>query len=85
MKSLMTLALNGDSSSPKNLRLPSLKPFSGLENLKQLDLKLTTVIDKSYDVLLDLPNLEQFDTLTHIPMILREKIKQHPKLNAGFF
>ncbi|MCO4294092.1 hypothetical protein NF867_14610 [Solitalea sp. MAHUQ-68] len=82
---LIGLALNGNQFSPKKLRLNSLRPFINLKKLKHLDLTNTTVSDNSYDILLELVNLERFDTTTKIPVLIREKINEHPKLTAGFF
>jgi hypothetical protein len=82
---LIALGLHGDESSPKNLRLPSLKPYSNLRQLRHLDLRVTTIIDNSYEILLKLENLERFDTFAIISKDLREKIKDHPSLKAGFF
>lgn len=86
MKELIGLTLSGDSTSPKNLRLKSLKPFRPLRKLKHLDLSCTSVIDKSYDNILDMTSLERFDTTAQISKPLREKIKaNHKTLEAGFF
>jgi len=85
MENLIALGLHGDESSPKNLRLKSLKPYRHLRQLRHLDLSVTTVIDNSYETLLQMENLERFDTFATIKKELREKIKKHPKLKAGFF
>ena len=52
---LKGLCLTGNITAPKNLRINSLKPYRNLKNLKHLDLTSTSVIDKSYQVLLDKP------------------------------
>jgi hypothetical protein len=86
MHSLIGLRLNGDCTAPKNLRLQTLKPFKSLKNLKHLDLSCASVIDKSYDTILDMTSLERFDTHSEISKSLREKIKSnHKTLKAGFF
>jgi hypothetical protein len=86
LKDLVGLALSGDFTSPRNLRLKSLKPFRTLKKLKHLDLSFTSVIDKSYDCILDMTSLQRFDTTAQIPQLLREKIKaNHKTLKAGFF
>jgi hypothetical protein len=83
---LKALSLTGDSTAPKRLRLTSLKPFRNLKQLKHLDLSTTSVIDKSYQVLLDLPELERFDTTSNIKASLVSDIKsKHQNLKAGFF
>ena len=85
MHQLVALGLQGDKTAPKNLRINSLVPFKQLKVLRHLDLSAATVVDKSYDVLLDMENLERFDSTASISKPLREKIKMHPKLKAGFF
>jgi hypothetical protein len=86
MSWLKGLCLTGDSFAPKRLRLKSLKPFHNLKQLRHLDLSTTSVIDKSYEVLLDLPNLERFDTTSNIKTSLVNDIKlKHKTLKAGFF
>ena len=83
---LKALCLTGDSTAPKRLRLTSLKPFRNLKHLKHLDLRTTSVIDKSYGVLLDLPELERFDTTSNIKASVVNDIKsKHKNLKAGFF
>jgi hypothetical protein len=86
MTALVGLSLGGDMASPKTLRLASLRPFTTLKKLKHLDLPFTTVVDQSYDSVLEMPSLERFDTTARMPKPLRERIKaEHPKLEAGFF
>ena len=85
MYQLVALGLQGDQTAPKNLRLKSLEPFAQLKALQHLDLSATTIIDKSYDVLLNLENLERFDSTANISKQIRDKIKTHPKLKAGFY
>jgi Leucine-rich repeat (LRR) protein len=82
---LIALGLHGDQTAPKRLRLRSLKPFSNLKRLRHLDLTSTSVIDKSYEVLLELKSLERFDTTASISKPIRDKIKTHPGLKSGFF
>jgi Leucine-rich repeat (LRR) protein len=83
---LKALCLTGDGTAPKRLRLNSLKPFRNLKQLKHLDLSTTSVIDKSYEILLNLPELERFDTTSNIKASLVHDIKsKHKKLKAGFF
>jgi hypothetical protein len=83
---LVGLSLSGDMTSPKTLRLASLRPFTTLKKLKHLNLPFTTVVDQSYDSVLEMPGLERFDTTAKMPRQLREKIRvDHPTLEAGFF
>jgi Leucine-rich repeat (LRR) protein len=85
LTNLIGLAIQGDQIAPRNLRLKSLKPFAKLKVLKHLDLSSTTVIDESYETLLNMESLQRFDLTTVIKKPLREKIKTHPKLTSGFF
>jgi hypothetical protein len=86
MTTLVGLRLGGNNFSPKNLRLKSLKPFKNLKHLKHLDLSLSSVIDFSYETILDLDSLERFDTSILIPKPIRQLIKvNNKKLTAGFF
>ncbi len=85
LNNLVGLAINGDVVAPKNLRLKSLKPFSGLKKLKHLNLQSTIVIDESYDTLLEMDSLKRFDITTTIKKPIRDRIKEHPVLNSGFF
>jgi len=86
MTQLIGLQLGGDTFAPKNLRLKSLKPFSNLKALRHLDLSTLSVVDSSYETILDLENLERFDITVTIPSLIRELIKaNHKKLTAGFF
>ena len=82
---LIGLAIQGDQIAPRNLRLKSLKPFSKLKKLIHLDLLSTTVIDESYDTILEMESLLRFDISSFIKKVLREKVKKHPNLNSGFF
>lgn len=83
---LVGLQLCGDTFAPRNLRLNSLKPLTTLKNLKHLDLSNASVIDKSYECILEMENLERFDIVVTIPKEIREKIKlNHKNLKAGFF
>lgn len=86
MTGLKALCLTGDQFAPKRLRLPSLKPFSNLKQLKHLNLPATSIIDKSYDVILEMPELERFDITGSINPSVVDFIKSnHPSLKAGFF
>jgi len=86
MHDLVGLRLNGDCFAPKNLRLQTLTAFKSLKKLKHLDLSCASVIDKSYDSILDMVTLERFDSHSEISKSLREKIKaNHKTLKAGFF
>ncbi len=86
MVRLVGLRLCGDTFAPRNLRLNSLKPLTTLKNLKHLDLSKASVIDKSYECVLEMENLERFDLLVTISRETREKIKSnHKNLKAGFF
>jgi len=86
MTQLEGLELCGDTFAPRKLRINSLKPFETLKNLKHLDLSSASVVDKSYESVLKMPNLERFDLLVNLPKESREKIKaNHKKLEAGFF
>ena len=85
MHNLIALRIRGDSAAPKNLILPSIFPFRTLNKLKHLDLSSTSILDKSYLTILDLKNLERFDTQANIAKELRDKMLTHKKLKAGFF
>jgi hypothetical protein len=86
MKELIGLSLSGDFTSPKNLRLKSLQPFVTLKDLKHLGLSFCSIIDQSYEAVLQMASLERLDTTANMPKALREKIKaEHPNLKAGFF
>jgi Leucine-rich repeat (LRR) protein len=86
MTQLIGLRLGGNTFAPKNLRLKSLNPFSNLKNLKHLDLRTLSVIDNSYEIILELENLERFDITVIIPKPIRDRIKNtHKRLKAGFF
>ena len=86
MEGLIGLKLGGNPFAPRNLRLKSLKPLSKLKNLKHLDLSHTSVIDRSYEVILEFRNLERLDLLSLIPQPLRNLIRaNNMKLEAGFF
>lgn len=86
MTQLKGLRLGGDTFAPKNLRLKSLKPYSNLKHLKHLDLSTLSVVDNSYETILELENLERFDITVIIPKATRELIKaNHKKLIAGMF
>jgi Leucine-rich repeat (LRR) protein len=86
MTNLVGLKLCGNTFAPRNLRLESLQPFETLKKLKHLDLSSASVIDKSYDSILKMPDLERFDLLVTVPKETRDKIKAlHKNLKAGFF
>ena len=83
---LIGLKLCGDSFAPKNLRLPSLKPYRELKNLEHLDLNICSVIDGSYEEIINLTSLKRFDTTTsRIPKHAKELISAHKTLIAGFW
>jgi Leucine-rich repeat (LRR) protein len=84
--SLVGLELCGDTFAPKNLRLNSLKPFTTLKKLKHLDLSSASIIDKSYECVLEMDSLERLDFLAKMPRERRANIKSsHKNLKAGFF
>jgi Leucine-rich repeat (LRR) protein len=85
LTNLIGLAMQGDQIAPRNLRLKSLKPFTKLKVLRHLDLSSTTVVDESYDALLEMESLQRLDLTTVIKKPIREKIKTHPTLTSGFF
>ncbi|WP_207420201.1 hypothetical protein [Desertivirga brevis] len=86
MTQLKGLRLGGDAFAPKKLRLRSLKAYSNLKNLRHLDLTTSSVVDNSYETILELQNLERFDITGIIPRLTRELIKaNHEKLTAGLF
>jgi hypothetical protein len=86
MTQLEGLELCGDTFAPRNLRINSLKPFETLKNLKHLDLSSASVVDKSYDSILQMKSLERFDLAVIVPKEMRERIKaEHKNLKAGFF
>lgn len=83
---LIGLELCGDTFAPKYLRLNSLKPFISLKNLKHLDLSVASIIDKSFESILEMESLERLDLLAKMPTETRNKIKSnHKNLKAGFF
>jgi len=83
---LIGLELCGDTFAPKRLMLKSLKPYVNLKQLKHLDISSTSVIDKSYECILEMTSLERLDFLARMPSSLRETIKSaHKTLKAGFF
>lgn len=86
MTNLKGLCLTGDSTAPKRLKMDSLNFLQHLKQLKHLDLSTTSVADKSYHVLLELPELERFDTTADIkPSLVNDIKSKHHKLKAGFF
>lgn len=86
MTQLIGLELCGDTFAPRNLKINSLKPFETLKSLKHLDLSAASVVDKSYDSILKMKNLERFDLVVNVPKEMRDKIKtEHQNLKAGFF
>lgn len=83
---LIGLELCGDTFAPKRLILNSLKPYTTLKYLKHLYLSSASVIDGSYESILEMNDLERFDLVVKIPREIREKIKSnHKNLKAGFF
>jgi hypothetical protein len=83
---LIGLELCGNTLAPKALKLNSLNPFTTLKNLKHLDLSSASIIDKSYECVLEMESLERLDLLSKMPHETREKIKSnHKNLKAGFF
>jgi len=86
MTQLVGLRLGGNTFAPRNLRLNSLLPFRDLKALRHLDLSTLSVVDNSYEAILDLVSLERFDITVIIPKAIREMIKMnHKKLTAGAF
>jgi len=86
MTQLKALRLWGNVFAPKNLKIESLKPFKNLKNLRHLDICSSSVIDKSYETILDMENLERFDITSSIkPEIVDDLKSKHKKLKAGFF
>jgi hypothetical protein len=86
MPQLIGLELCGDTFAPRRLRLNSLKPFITLKKLRHLDLSSASVIDNSYECVLEMPELERLDLVITIPKESRDKIKStHKNLKAGFF
>jgi Leucine-rich repeat (LRR) protein len=86
MTHLKGLHIGGNAFAPKNLRIKSLEPFKNLKELRHLDLSSLSVVDKSYEIILKLQNLERLDISVIIPKSTRELIKaNHKKLAAGFF
>jgi Leucine-rich repeat (LRR) protein len=84
LRNLIGLGIHGQQVTHKNLRLKSLEPFANLNNLRHLDLSSTAILDGSYLTLLKMNSLARFDTNICIPKSLRDKLKTHPKLQAGF-
>lgn len=83
---LKALSLEGDTFAPKNLILPSLKPFSSLANLRHLQLSTTSIKDKSFLEILNLKNLVRLDAGWRMKNDIRQKIlAEHRSLKSGFF
>ncbi|MCO5948285.1 hypothetical protein [Mucilaginibacter flavidus] len=86
LTNLLGLELCGDKFAPRKLMLNSLKPLTKLKKLKHLDLSSASIIDKSYECILEMESLERLDLLSKMPRETREKIKSnHKNLKAGFF
>jgi Leucine-rich repeat (LRR) protein len=80
------LALEGDTFAPKNLIIPSLKPFTSLKNLKHLEVSTTSIKDKSFEEILKFEKLIRLDAHWRMKKEMREKILQsHPNLKSVFF
>lgn len=83
---LIALGIEGDTFAPKNLIIDSLVPFTNLNNLKHLDLRTTSIKDKSFLELLKLKKLKRLDASWRMKKELRDKIKNdHELLESGFF
>src|ERR1043165_7203949 len=61
MKQLKALRFAGDAFAPKNLKLDSLLPYTGLSQLEHLELSAVSVKDKSYEAVLQLEKLVRLD------------------------
>jgi hypothetical protein len=86
LTNLKALSLNGDAFAPKNLLINSLKPFRNLKKLKHLDLGGASIKDKTYDIVLEMPELERFDISGSLnPSVVDEIKAKHKNLKAGFF
>ena len=80
------LCLGGDTFAPRRLRLPSLKPLVHLKKLRHLNLSDASLVDGSYDAILQLTALERLDLSVSIPKPQRQRIlAEHPALKSGFF
>jgi len=80
------LCLGGDTFAPRRLRLPTLKPFVPMKKLRHLNLSDASVVDGSYDAVLQMPALERLDLSVSIPKEMRQRmLSEHPALKAGFF
>lgn len=86
MSNLTGLNLNGDPIAPRNLRLPSLQPFGKLKKLRHLDISYLSVVDKSYETIIEMESLERLDLTITIPKAIRDLIKsKHKSLESGLF
>lgn len=86
MNWLKSLEIGGDTFAPKNLMLNSLEPFTGLNELIELDMSCASIRDKNYRPILKLSKLKRLDAHWRMKNKDRESlIDQHPSLKSGFF
>lgn len=86
MSWLKSLELGGDSFAPKNLMLQSLKPFTKLSELIELDMSCASIRDKNYQPILELKKLKRLDAYWRMKNQEREFLQnEHPSLKSGFF
>ncbi|MDO6492884.1 MULTISPECIES: hypothetical protein [unclassified Cellulophaga] len=86
MKWLKSLELGGDTFAPKNLMLNSLKPFTDLSELIELDMSCASIRDKNYKPILKLKKLKRLDAHWRMKNQERELLQnEHPSLQSGFF
>lgn len=86
MSWLKSLELGGDTFAPKNLMLQSLKPFTDLGELTELDMSCASIRDKNYMPILELKKLKRLDAHWRMKNQEREFLQnEHPSLKSGFF
>ena len=84
--SLKSLELGGDTFAPKNLMLSSLKPYTALNELIELDMSCASIRDKNYRPILELKNLKRLDAHWRMKKQERELLQsEHPSMKSGFF
>lgn len=86
MNWLKSLELGGDTFAPKNLILDSLEPFTGLNEIIEIDMSCASIRDKNYRPILELKKLKRLDANWRMKNQEREFLQnEHPTLQSGFF
>ncbi len=85
MNNLQSLSIDGDTNSPKNIKMKSLEFLRKMPQLKCFRLLLTVLESKDYTPILDLKNLEYLAIgRKRIVTKLDDKFAQMPKLKYGW-